>query len=218
MKKGMFIALEGIDYAGKDSQALKLVEWLKKMGHQVGFSNEPNDNALNGSPLGHTIRKMLKGEMEKPEPFEFQRMYLLDRGQDIFCFIKPVIDKGGVYVIIRYGFSTIAYGTLSGKPAEAFIQLHREVLGTSLIWPDMTFLIDISGKESARRMATAKNNPEFFEKKDKLEKVRQAYLTLAKNPEFNNSIYVVNGEQNEDKVFEDIKKIVFYKLPPIITK
>lgn len=216
MGKGLLISFEGIDYAGKDTQAEKTRNWLGDLGYLVGYSNEPNDNEFGGSPLGHTIRKMLQGKIAKPEDlFEFQRMYVLDRGQDIFCFIRPVLDNGDVYVIIRYGFSTIAYGMLSGNPPEKFIQLHKDVLGPSLIWPDVTVLIDISGEESARRLAKAKNKPEFFEqKREGLEKVRQSYLQLAKHPEFSKSIVVVNGERSVEEIFEDIKKIIFPKLPP----
>lgn len=215
MGKGFFIGIEGLDYAGKDTQALKIRKWLRGLGYKVGFSNEPNDSELSGSPLGYTIRKMLRGEMVKPgDLFELQRMYVLDRGQDIFCFIKPVLDNGDIYMIIRYGFSTIAYGMLSGNPPERFIQLHKDVIGPSLIWPDLTVLLDVSGEESARRLAKAKGRPEFFEqKKDGLEKVRQNYLQLTKNSEFSSSMVVVNGERPEEEIFAEIQKIILPKLP-----
>ncbi len=211
--KGLFIAFEGIDYSGKDTQAEKTINWLRRLGYSVNWSNEPNDDEYAGSPFGHAIRKMLRGKMEKPDdPFEFQRMYVLDRAQDVFCFIRPALDRGDVYIIVRYGLSTIAYGMISGEPPEKFIQLHKDILGPSLIWPDVIILIDISAEEAMRRLGRTKNDPQFFKKKEKIEKVRQNYLSLVNHPEFqNHPIIIVNGEQSEDGVFESIKEILIPK-------
>ncbi len=153
--------------------------------------------------------------MKRPDDsFEFQRMYVLDRAQDIFCFIEPFLQKGPdhVYIIVRYAHSTINYGMLSGKPAEEFIKLHEDIIGPYMIWPDITIFIDISAEEAIRRMTVDGEVPQFFEKEDKLKKIRQNYLQLAQHPKFKDSIVVVNGEQSEDEVFEDIKKILLPKL------
>lgn len=214
MRKGLFVAFEGIDYSGKDTQAAQILIWLSSLGYAFDNSNEPNDSEVRGSLLGHAIRLMLRGKMGKPEDlFEFQRMYVLDRGQDIFCLIKPVLDRGEIYVINRFGLSTIAYGMLLGEPPEKFIQLHKDVIGPSLIWPDITILLDISGEEAMRRLGKTSKEPEFFEKKEKLERIRQNYLSLVNHPEFKGSIMVVNGERNKEEVFENIQKIILPRLP-----
>ena len=105
------------------------------------------------------------------------------------------------------------YGMLNGDPAGKFIQMHKDILGPLLRWPDLTIFLDISGEESARRLAKAKKQPELFEKTEIQEKIRQNYLQLAKNPEFGNSVVVINGERPEEEVFEHIKKIVLPNLP-----
>jgi dTMP kinase len=208
MNKGLFLGFEGIDYSGKDTQAIKTVLWLRKLGYFVDYSNEPDDK----NPLGHSIKQVLQKERKKPD--YFQRLYILERGQHLFSFILPQLERGNIYVTIRYGHSTIAYGMLDGSPAEKFIQMHEDVLGPMLIWPDITFLIDVSGEEAARRLVEAKNKPELFEKKETLEKVRQNYLSLARHPYFkDHPIVVVNGERPEEEIFEDIKNIILPKLP-----
>jgi dTMP kinase len=212
MKKGLFIALEGIDYCGKDTQIEKILSWFEELRLDYRSSSEPNGN----NPEGADIRLILQGKKEKPEDLEFQRMYVLDRRRDILERIKPALDAGKTYLINRYALSTIAYGMLSGKPAETFFGLHDEILGSSMIWPDVTILMDISAKESMRRLTKTKNVPESFEKLEFLEKIRKNYLSLVKHPRMkDHPIAVVNGERTEDEVFEDIRKIIVSKLPPL---
>ena len=52
--KGLFIALEGIDGAGKSTQVDRLVARLESAGHQVARIREPG-----GTPLGETLRDVL---------------------------------------------------------------------------------------------------------------------------------------------------------------
>ena len=208
--RGALIAFEGIDGAGKFTQLHRTKGWLEDADYIVGWSSEPNrpdwGSARAGSPLGGAIDAVLTGKEKAPEdPFEFQRMYVLDRAQDIFCFIRPHLTKGHPFLIERYALSTIAYGMLSGRPAEDFIRLHSDVLGPSMLWPHVTVLLDVSGKEAARRIAESRGKPEYFERADKLERVRANYLAIAKRPEFEKKVLVVNGELSEDEVFADVR-------------
>lgn len=211
-REGFFITLEGIDYAGKDTQAPKIKKWLEGLGFVVRVIHEPSKT----SPIGRKIRKILEGKKSKPDDFfDFQGMYVEDRKRDIEKFIIPGLKRGEVCLVIRYGFSTIAYGTVtSGAPPERFIEMHHEIIGSSLIRPDLTLIIDISGEESARRMVEAKKNPELFEKnRGRLEKIRQAYRGLVNHPEFKGRIVVVNGRKPKEVVFEEIKKIILSRIP-----
>ncbi len=210
-KEGFFVTLEGIDYVGKDTQAPKVKEWLEGLGFVVRIIHEPSKT----SPIGRKIRKILEGKKPKPDNFfDFQEMYVEDRKRDIEKFVIPGLKRGEICLLVRYGFSTIAYGSVtSGAPPEKFIEMHHKIIGPSLIWPDLTVLIDISGEESARRMVEAKKNPELFEKKDKLERVRQTYLGLVNHPEFKGRIVVVNGRRSEKAVLEEIKKAILSKIP-----
>lgn len=208
--KGLLIAFEGIDGAGKFTQLSKTKEWLESLGSSVASSSEPND----ASPMGKTIRKMLQHEEPMPEdPVEFQRMYIIDRAQDIFARVNPFIRYGGIYLIERFAFSNIAYGMLSGKPAQFFIDLHKSVLGPSMLWPHLTVIIDVSGKEGAKRRAETTGRLEYFEKENLLENVRKNFLEIARLPEFSPRIVVIDGEREPETVFEDVKKAIERILP-----
>lgn len=217
----LLIAFEGPDYAGKNTQTLRTKTWLEGLyNYEVPFISEPNDDELGGSHLGRTIRKMLKGEIERPsDPFEFQRLYVLQRGEDIACFIRPFFQKRlkrklpAIHLMDRYVASTITYGMLSGRPAEDFIRLHKEVIGPQMIWPDLTIFLDVPAEESIRRIAAAHSEPEHFDKVELLTKVRENHLAISSMDPFAGHFAVVNGDQSEDAVFEEVKAAILPLLP-----
>lgn len=211
---GVVIAIEGIDCAGKLTQCELLRAWLESHLGRVVFWSEPNDTT---SLIGKQIRAMLNREMEREsDPVEFQRMYVIDRAQSVFCFLRPNIKAGVITLLDRYALSTIAYGMLSGFPAEVFIQLHRNVLGPSMVWPDLSVIIDISADTAIERLKERAKNTDgpkagrqadFFERADHLARVRENYLVLAKRTDIG-GVAVVNGEQSAEAVFETIKKVI----------
>ncbi|MBI2023812.1 dTMP kinase [Candidatus Giovannonibacteria bacterium] len=203
------IAFEGIDGSGKGTQAMKLREWLEvQTKKSVGGWTEPNDES---SLIAKTIRAVLAKEIKIADPFEFQRMYVIDRAQNIFSHLVQNKDNHEYKVTERFALSTIAYGMLTGRPAEDFINLHREVLGPSMVWPDLTILIDVQADTAISRINSRRDMEgrakESFEKKNFLEKVRENYLSLAKRNDIG-KITVVNGERPQEEVFEDVKKAV----------
>ncbi len=216
MKK-LLIAFEGIDGAGKWTQREKTRDWLAGLGYVVMCGSEPNDDPDTGTPLGNAIRNMLRGEpryVRPKDPFEFQRDYVLDRAQDIICFINPFFSKPAnrnknlACLMERYALSTITYGMLSGRPAEDFIKLHNDVIGAQMLWPNITAILDLSAEEAIRRIAKARGEPEHFEKVETLTKVRKHYLEIAGHPYFRGKTAIVDGEGSEDEVFERVKSVL----------
>lgn len=208
--KPLFIAFEGIDGAGKNTQLAKTRTWLRRIGMPVRYSSEPNDGT---NPIGQYIRAVLTHELAKPaDPVEFQRMFVIDRAQDIFCLIRPAVESGYMYLIERYALSTIAYGMLSGLGPEVFIRLHEDVLGPSMVWPDLSVIVDVEPEEAIRRLNTSGANRQLFERLDFLTRVQKHYLELAEHSFFVGRVCVVNGGQPEDDVFKDIQQLIQRKL------
>jgi len=208
--KGLFIAFEGIDGCGKTTQIEKVAAWLESRGVKTEIAHEPNDLY----PIGQTIKKMLRGEMDKTEdPKEFQRLYVIDRAQDIVSFIKPALTRGEVFIMDRFVLSTIAFGMLSNLTAEELISMHEEVMGSHLIWPDLNIILDVPGKKSASRIIQTRASTEFFDKEAWLEKVRQNYLNIATSPKFKKTTVVIDGARDIEEVFEDVKHAIELILP-----
>ncbi len=202
-KTQILIAFEGIDGAGKYTVLSSVRAWLKSLGYRVECSSEPNGES---SPLGKHIRAILKGELPMPEPLEMQRLYVLDRAQDIACLINPFLRQGGVYLIERFAFSTIAYGMCEGIPLEKLVALHTEVMGDSMRWPDLTVILDLSGREAVQRIAAGRDHFEYFEKEEKLETIRQNYLAIAAHPRFKDATVVIDGAPSPEEVFKKTKE------------
>jgi len=169
------VAFEGIDKSGKGTQSLIAADCLRRAwGDCVHFS-EPNDR---DSMIGRHIRKILKGEFPAPALKDFQRLYVIDRAQDTVATVLPALERGIPVVAERFALSTIAYGSLT-RPAEEYVQMHREVLGPWLRWPDLTVIIDIPVDVALERLAKERGAPELFERADKLMRIRSAYLSFA---------------------------------------
>jgi dTMP kinase len=126
----MFIVLEGIDKSGKGTQALKILDYLKKeKGLDVWLTHEPTYQGL----VGRLINFILKKKIKLP-PLFFQKLYVLDRKIHLFE-IKKQLKKGKVIVCDRYFYTTIAFGHAGGFNVSKIIKWHQKMLR-----PDLLFL------------------------------------------------------------------------------
>lgn len=207
---GLLIAFEGIDGCGKNIQSVRAKNWLESLGLKTHLAHEPNDEY----PIGQTIKKMLRGELPKTaNAMEFQRLYIIDRAQDIVSSVTPELARGVVYIMERFSLSTLAYGMLDNVPPEELIRLHQEIIGEHLIWPRLNIVLDISAREAISRLQQGRDKTEFFEQETWLEKIRQNYLRLAKHPRFQTSIIVIDGSPDKETVFGKVKAAIAPLLP-----
>lgn len=210
---GILIALEGIDCCGKSAQLQPATPWLAWLRsgtrRPITWGAEPTDD---WSPIGNHIRAILQKREPFPGCFELQRLFVIDRAQDLFCRIEPELARGAIRLQERYALSTIAYGMLDGDASE-YIRLHREIIGPRLRWPDLSIIVDISAEEAVRRQSRRDGQPpaELFEKKELLEKVRANYLALRFRTGLG-QIAVVNGEQAKEAVSAEIQDALRIRL------
>jgi Thymidylate kinase len=104
----------------------------------------------------------------------------------------------------RYVLSTIAYGMAAGLDKKWLIELN-----SGFIVPDHTIIIDVDANEAMNRVErrTAKKNgkeksgagkTERFEKREFLERVRKAYLSLT---ELYPNTHVIRSEESVGDTF-----------------
>ncbi len=200
-----FIVFEGIDRCGKRTQMELVQRWLLGRGFLVKTGREPNDET---SLVGRYIRRILKKEIPSPGFHRLQRLFTLDRAQEIVCLIQPALDSGHFVLWERFAHSTLAYGMLDGDP-ERYLKLQYDVIGPFMVWPRLTLVFDISGEEAIRRMGDM-NQAELFEKRETLECVRQNYLTLVGNWPTSGvgEMVVINALRPPQEVFEEVKAII----------
>lgn len=195
--KGFFIAVEGIDGAGKDTLAEGLKSALEEKDEKVVLTAEPTEGEI-----GRRIRAILDHKLPPPTSnYEFQKLYVEDRLEHINTFIRPQLEDDAIVITSRYWFSTIAYGMLEG-PAELYIELHRSIIGADLLLPDLTIILDVTPEEGLKRVMRAGRSEDWFTRQDKLYRIRENYLKLAKREDLG-AVVTISGMQAATAVLNE---------------
>lgn len=199
--RGKFIVLEGLDGSGISMQAARLERHLHKLGFRTVLTKEPTSNKI-----GSFIKSVLNGSSPSSSK-SLQLLFSADRAKHLEDEIEPAIEKGKFVVCDRYFFSTLAYGFASGANFEWLYSINK-----AFRVPDLTIFIDISPDLSVSRIARQRERREIFERREKLNEVRRAYLNLAKRFRFR----IVNGENGSAETSESIARLVddFFKIKP----
>ncbi len=192
---GKFVVIEGLDGSGKSTQVELLVNFLKEKGKEVVLTKEPTMD----SEAGRKVRQFLKGEI-KIEPLELQKLYVQDRKEHLENKVIPSLKDGKFLISSRYAFSTFAYGASDGLDINELIKMNEHFL-----LPDLTIVIDTLPENCINRIEARNESKEFFEKKEKLEKVNEIYKKI---PNMFENIVMVNGERPMEEVFQDVKKLI----------
>jgi dTMP kinase len=130
----VFITLEGIDRAGKTTQAGRLAEAL---GPGTLLLREPG-----GTPAGERIRELIKDPGLELVPGAELLLFNAARAQLINQVVWPALDAGRDVVCDRFIDSTVAYqGVARGLGVERVEQLTELVVGSCV--PDLTVLLRI---------------------------------------------------------------------------
>ncbi|MEM3201536.1 MAG: dTMP kinase [Candidatus Micrarchaeaceae archaeon] len=205
----MFIVFEGIDGAGKTTQAKILSDYLASKGIKCFLTKEPTDG-----PIGAFIRQNARGvpgsfikinrniankkvDGSLVNQFAMQALFVSDRLYHIEQFIKPKLESGSTVISDRYILSTIAYGMAAGISKKWLIALNK-----GLIEPDVTLLLDISPAVALKRIGARRGRKEFFEKEAFLGRARRAYLELAKGRK---GCIIIDAAKGKDEVAQEIK-------------
>lgn len=171
--RGLFIAVEGGDGAGKSTQARLLGEWLIAQGYAVTHTREPG-----GTALGREIRQLvLHGEDGSVSPRAEALLFAADRAHHVAILVRPALARGEVVLTDRYLDSSVAY------QGAARALGHDEVRQLSLwavegLVPDLTVLLDVSAEQGRARRGEVHDRLER-EADDFHERVRRGFLDLA---------------------------------------
>jgi dTMP kinase len=203
--RGKFITFEGIDGAGKTTQAAMLVEFLEKQKLSISFVREPG-----GDPISESIRKLLLHSEETMSDRAEALLMIASRAQLTDKVILPYLMDGRWVVADRYADSTLAYqGGGRGLSSTALKEINY--FGTYTLKPDLTFFIDISVEEANKRVSVSRDRIEK-EGDEFQQRVRDFYTSLhTKEPE---RVILINGENSIDAIHNEIWSIVNEKLMP----
>lgn len=188
LPKGKIIVFEGIDKAGKTTQA-KLLE--KKLGSKCVRIDFPDYS----SPIGKEIKRFLDGKRNYPD--EVKMMLLSANRWEKKEEIEKMVSKGTTVIMNRYYQSNLVYGISKGLKLDWLLSLDK-----GLPKADLVIVIDIRPKTLVSR---SKNVVDTFEKDMELiRRVKKNYRILANK--FNWRI--VEGEKSVDEVHGQVLRIV----------
>ncbi len=201
MQKNMFISLEGIDGAGKTTQAELLFRKLVDEGFSALAVREPGS-----TPLSEKIRELLLDvESKHICPTAESFLYAAARAQLVTDVIKPALEAGKIVIADRYIDSTIAYqGYGRGVNIEF---LHRlNALATGGLIPCLTIVLDIPPEEGMKRRRDIPPDRLEIEGIAFQRAVREGYLALsASDPA---RIRVVDASRPVEDVQEQVWSLV----------
>ena len=172
-----FLAFEGLDGAGKSTLIQGLKSELERLGMAAVVSREPG-----GTSLGQEIRQMLlRVQGEAPVARAEALLYQADRAQHVETLIRPALASGRWVLSDRFTASSVAFQGGGRDLSVAEVQWLNQ-FSTGGLKPDLFILLDLTVEESLRRLAGRATEADRFEREEKdfHERVRQGYLSLAK--------------------------------------
>ena len=99
---GILVAFEGIDGAGKTTQATLLEQWLHDSGIALVRTKEPTNGRW-----GKLVRE--SAATGRLAPAEELNAFLQDRKEHVETLLAPSLREGKAVIVDRYYFSTAAY-------------------------------------------------------------------------------------------------------------
>lgn len=205
--KGFLITLEGGEGGGKTTQIVRLRDSLTKAGKDVVVLREPG-----GTVISEQIREVVLSAKNVGIAFTTEvLLFQAARAQIYREIVLPSLEAGKVVVMDRSRDSSVVYqGMVRGFGKELIEQLND--ISTKETYPDITLLLDVPVKEGLRRRESdGKMNRLDMEATDFHDKVKAAYLKLAK-ADTTKRWKVIDASRTINEVEKDIWDIVSKKL------
>ncbi len=167
LPRGILIAFEGIDGAGKTTQLRRVAAELVRAGLTVRVSKEPTDG-----PHGARIRRSAtEGRLPPREELE---AFLADRRAHVADLLAPALARGEVVLVDRYYLSSVAYQGARGLEPDEVLHLNEAFAPR----PDLVVLIDVPPKVGLARVRSRDVVENLFEREDELGQARAIFDQL----------------------------------------
>ncbi len=171
MPHGLFIALEGVEGAGKSTQVQRLAERLRALGRDPVLVREPG-----GTPFAEQVRQLVLHEPYELTAASELFLYQAARADLTARVIRPALASGRDVLADRYELSTRAYQAAGRGLDEAAV---RGAIGlaTGGLAPDLYLVLDLPPAEGRRRQAAEGKQPDRLERADAAfhERVAEAF-------------------------------------------
>lgn len=175
---GALVTFEGIDQAGKQTQAQAVQQHLGARGLACALRYYPDY----ATPIGKLIQDALV--LGTPIAARARTMLFAANRWERDAEVRELLQAHAVVLVDRYSWSNVVYGL-----AQGYDESWLRGLETGLVEADLTLFVDIPPDESRRRKSRDRDG--FERDVALLDKARAEYLRLARQPGW----VVVDGMQ-----------------------
>lgn len=206
--RGRYVRVEGCDGAGKTTQIRRLQQYSEEKGIDAVFLREPGATDFGG----HIRSLILDDHSVQLSAATELLLFTADRNHTCDEIILPALEKDQLVISDRGLESTVCYQSAGGGLSkETIMSISRQILPPRYIQPDTLALISIS-KETRRKRLTSRFTQveaDKIESRDDgyADRVYQGYQSLGEL----DYTTVIDGNLDEDQVFEQLKPVVFGK-------
>jgi dTMP kinase len=197
-RKGVLVAFEGVEGAGKGTQIRLAREWLESEGWQVLVTREPG-----GTDVGERLRELLLDPTTgQVEPRTEALLFAASRSQHVSTVLRPALEDGKVVLCDRYVDSSLAYqGVARGLGEQDVLTLN--VWATQGLFPDLVILLHVEPELGLSRGTSEDADRIELEGSPFMAKVADAYLRIAEeHPE---RFVVIDSDRPPDEVHHDVR-------------
>lgn len=189
----MYIAIEGIDTAGKSTQ----IECLKSLFPEAVYTKEPG-----GTPVGVEIRSMvLHGEL-KSKMAELL-LFLADRAEHTESIILPNINS--LIISDRSAVSGVAYALVQDIcDIKTLVSLNTLATGGKL--PEKVFILKLSPQELANRLSQKEHDVIESRGINYLLSIQEALIKASQ--ELGIQTFVIDASQSIDTITNEIADLI----------
>lgn len=145
--RGRYVALEGIEGAGKSTVAAHLAAAIERAGHPVVSVREPG-----GTAAGERIRDLLLDPEARLVPWAEALLFAAARSELAAEVVAPALASGAWVVSDRTVYSSLAY---QGGARRLGVDVVRSVneAGLDGVWPDVVVLLRVDAETGLERQA-----------------------------------------------------------------
>lgn len=207
--KGLYVAFEGIDGAGKSVQMDRLDQYLRENNSETLLAFQPRREGA----VGSLINQILQGNVKVPSQ-SFQYLVTADRIIDHQDRIEPALKSGKIVISHRCMWSNLPYGLLDENLVDydsneaRIIDVSHGMMSLyhQFMIPDITFYLKVSVPTALERLEKKHQGLELYEKKTKMEKVAKGYEWQIKR--FPGEFVVIDGEKSPAEISDEVIKYI----------
>jgi len=176
LRNGLFIVLEGVEGAGKSTQASLLSAWFESLGLPHTVAREPG-----GTPVGEAIRRVVLDRGDLTMPPETELFLILGaRAAFVRDVVRPALEDGQVVLADRFDLSTFAYQGY-GRGLDLDRVRRANEMATGGVSPDLYLVLDLPVEAGLERKGGVGGGDRIErEGASFLSRVREGYRALVK--------------------------------------